>query len=170
MTKLYMLTAVDVRRAGEAGSGRPNVVSKLTIPALKFLTSNHNPGGGVGGVDWRLPRIEPPEPKFEAKGLDTDVFNGLGERDKWVFASTWRDQRSGKTIAARCVIEGAITEWEPDEASPEEFLGCTHTFKEVVHYSFKFDGKELWYWDFFERELRSNGKDYFKDIRRALGS
>lgn len=170
MTKLFMLQAVDVRRAGEAGSGRPNVVAKLTIPPIKFMTANHNPGGGVGSVDWTLPRIEPPEPKFEIKGLDTDIFKGFGIRDRWVFSSAWRDHKAGKTISGRCTIEGSIAEWEPDEASPEEYQGCTHTFKEVTHYAFKLDGKELWYWDFFERELRANGKDHFKEIRRALGS
>lgn len=169
MTKQFMLVAVDVRRAGEAGSGRPNVVSKLTIPAIKFMTANHNPGGGVMSVDWTMPRIEPPEPKFEVKGIDTDIFKGFGQRDRWVFSAAFRDLKAGKLVPARCVIEGAITEWEPDEATPEEYQGCTHTFKEVTHYAFKLDGKELWYVDHDERELRAFGKDHFKDVRKALG-
>lgn len=170
MAKLYMLLAVDVRRAGEAGSGRPNLVSKLTIPAIKFITANHNPGGGVISVDYAMPRIEPPEPKFEVKGIDTNIFKGFGRPDRWVFSAAYREQKSGKVVPARCVIEGVITEWEPDESSPEEFQGCTHTFKEVTHYHFNLDGKELWYVDFDERELRAHGTDHFKAIRRALGS
>jgi phage tail tube protein FII len=169
MSKLYMLVACDVRRGGEAGSARPNLIAKMALPPIKLMTANHNPGGGVGSVDWTLPRIEPVEPKYEAKGVDDDIFRGFGVRDKWVFSSAYRDQQSGKIVPARCIIEGAITEWEPDEASPEEYQGCNHMFKEVTHYEFRFNGKEKWYWDFFERELRIDGKDYMKEIKRALG-
>jgi len=170
MSKLFMLVGVDVRRAGEAGSGRPNIVSKVTFPGIKLLTASHNPGGGVGAVDFVMPRIEAPEVAYEAKGIDTDSFKGFGATDKWVFAGAYRDHRAGKVVAARMVIEGAIAEWAPDEGSPEEYQGCTHTFKEITHYAFKLDGKELWYWDWSERELRAYGQDHFKDIRRALGS
>lgn len=170
MLALYMLGAVDVRRASQAGSGRANLVAKVAIPTIKLLTADHNPGGGVGGVKWVLPRIEPPEPKYEAKGIDTDIFDGFGERDRWVFAGSWRNTKTGKLEPSRAIIEGAVTDWEPDEASPEDYLGCNHSFNEVTHYEFRLGGKELWYWDFFERELRVNGKDYFKEVRRTLGS
>ncbi|PRD42327.1 hypothetical protein C5748_16140 [Phyllobacterium phragmitis] len=170
MQSLYLLTAVDVRRAEQAGSSRALTIAKLTIPAIKFMTANHNPAGGVMGVDFALPRIEPVEPAFEIKGFDTDIFNGFGQRDRWTFAGAVRDKKTNRSLPARAVIEGAITEWEPDEASPEEFVGCTHSFKEVTHYEFHLDGDELWYVDFWERELRSKRVDYFAAERRALGA
>lgn len=169
MSKLFMLVGVDVRRAGVAGSARPNLVDKLTLSPINFITSGHNPGGGVGNVDWVQPRVESPEPKFAVKGVDTDIFDGFGTRDRWVFTTAFRDVKAGKIVPARVVIEGAIASWEPDETSPEEYQGCTHTFKEVTHYAFRMDGKERWYWDFFERELRVDGKDFMKDIKKALG-
>lgn len=172
MQPLYMLTAVDVRRAEESGSSRATIISKLTLPTITFMTSGHNPGGGVMGVDFTLPRIEAVEPAFEAKGFDRDIFRGIGVTDRWVFAGAVREKRpgGGRTIPARAIIEGAITQWEPDEASPEEFMGCTHAFKEVTHYEFHLDGEELWYVDFWERILRRKGEDLFAEERRALGA
>jgi P2 family phage contractile tail tube protein len=170
MQPLYLLTAVDVRRAEQTDTSRAITISKLTIPAIKFVTSSHNPGGGVMGVDFTQPRIEPVEPAMELKGFDKDIFTGFGLVDRWVFAAAVRDKKTGKAQPARAVIEGAITEWEPDEADPSEFVGCTHSFKEVTHYEFHLNGDELWYVDFWERIVRRNGVDLFADERLALGA
>lgn len=170
MQPLYMLAAVDVRRAEQAGTSRATTIAKLTIPSIKFATASHNPGGGVMATDFALPRIEAPEPAMEIKGFDTDVFRGMGQVDRWVFAAAVRDKKTGATLPARAIIEGAIVEWTPDEGSPEDFMGCTHSFKEVTHYEFHLNGEELWYVDFWERVLRSGGVDHFGDVRRALGA
>ena len=170
MQPLYMLTAVDVRRATEAGSSRATIVSKLSIPAIKFATASHTPGGSVMAVDFALPRIEAVEPAFEVKGFDADIFGDLGEVGRWAFAGAVRDKKTGKAMPARAIIEGAIVEWTPDDADPSDFVGCNHALKEVTHYEFWLDGAELWYVDFFERVLRRGGKDLFADERRALGA
>src|SRR5690606_4202011 len=98
MQPLYLLTAVDVRRAEEAGSSRATTISSLTIPAIRFMSANHNPGGGVMSVDWTLPRIEPVEPAMTVKGFDTDIFRGLGVVDRWTFAGSVRDKKTGRAV------------------------------------------------------------------------
>lgn len=172
MQPLYMLTAVDVRRAEEAGSSRATTISKITIPALNFAAATHNPGGSVMSADFVLPRLETVEPKFEAKGIDTDIFRNFGERIRWTFAGAYQNKApgGGKPVAGRCIVEGAITGWEPDDSAPAEFQGCNHTFKEVTHIEFHLDGDELFYVDMFERVLRRNGVDLFADHRTALGA
>lgn len=167
---LYMLAAVDMRRAEEAGSSRAHTIEKLTIPAIKFVTADHSPGGGVMGVDFTQPRIEPLEAAMSVKGIDTDIFRGLGESEKWTFATAYRDKKTGLIIPARGIIEGAIAEWEPDESDPTEFQGCTHAFKEITHFSFTLGGDELFYIDFWERILRKGGVDRFAPIREGLGA
>lgn len=166
---LYLLTAVDVRRAGATGTSRAITISKLALPAIKFMTTGHNPGGGVGEVNFVQPRIEAPEPKFDGKGIDTDAFKALGQRDRWVFAGAYRDKKSGKAIPSRAIIEATISSWEPDESDPSDFQGCSHVFSEVTHYELSLDGEELWYWDCWERVMRSGGVDMFADDRQALG-
>lgn len=169
MQPLYLLTAVDARRAEQAGSSRATTIAKLTIPAIKFLTVSHSAGGGVMGVDYAVPRIEPVEPAFSVKGIDTDIFTGLGSRERWTFAGAYRTDR-GATVPGRCIIEGAIVEWAPDESDPAEFQGCNHVFREVVHYEFSLNGQELWYIDANERVMRRNGVDLFAETRNALGA
>lgn len=170
MQPLYMLTAVDVRRADQAGSSRATTIEKLTIPSVKFVDANHNPGGGVMGVDFTLPRIEPLEPTFMVKGVDTDIFDGMGKRSRWTFAGAYRDKKNNKVVPGRGIIEGAVTQWEPDESDPAEFQGCTHSFKEVTHFEFLIDSEELFYIDFWERVLRVKGVDHFAEDRLALGA
>ncbi|MEW4459431.1 Phage tail tube protein FII [Labrenzia sp. THAF35] len=170
MQKIYMLTAVDVRRAETPGTSRVHTISKLTIPPIKFATAGHNPGGSVMATDFTLPRIEALEPKFMVKGLDTEVFGGLGERDRWVFAGAYTEKYTGVQVPARAVIEGAVTQWESDESDPVDFQGCNHALTEVTHFEFTLDGKELFYIDFWERILRRNGVDLFEGVRGALGA
>lgn len=173
MQPLYILEAVDVRRADQPDSSRALTLAKMGIPSIKRLNAEHNPGGGVGKVNFVFPQIEPIEPKFELKGFDTDIIGSLGfaagTQDKWVFAGAVRDKRSGRSIPARAIIQGVIAEWEPDEFSPGEFVGCNHMLHEVTHYEFHLDNQELWYWDFYEREGRSGGVSWFAAIRQALG-
>lgn len=170
MQTIYMLAAVDVRRAEKEGTSRATSISKLTIPPIKFATASHNPGGGVMATDFNLPRIEALEPKFMVKGLDTEVFGGLGEVDRWVFAGAYKDKKTGLPIPGRAVIEGAISQWEPDESDPADFQGCNHALTEVTHFELTLDGKELFYVDFWERILRRNGVDMFEGVRGALGA
>ena len=170
MQPLYLLTAVDVRRAEVAGDSRATTIVKITLPPITFATASHNPGGGVGSVDFLLPRVETVEPAFEAKGVDPSVFGVLGTRDKWTFAGALKDKKTGLDIPARAIIEGAVQEWTPDDSAPDEFAGCNHALKEVTHYEFLIDGEELWYWDFWERVIRTKGLDHNAGVRRALGA
>jgi len=167
---LIMLTAVDLRRADRNGTSRAITIAKLTVPSVKFASAEHNPGGGVLGVDFTLPRIEALEPKFDARGIDTEIFASMGERHAWTLAGAYRDKKTNRVLPARAVIEGVVAEWEPDESDPAEFQGCSHMFREVTHMDLSIDNDELVYVDFWERELRLKGKDIYADERQALGA
>lgn len=170
---LYLLTAVDVRRLSQTdSSSRAITIATLTMPALTLATAEHNPGGGVGAVNFAMPRIEAPEPAFNAKGIDTDIFTGFGDTDRWIFAGAYKKKGPGgsRDVPARAIIEGAITGWEPDESDPAEFQGSTHSFNEVTHYELVLDGVELFYYDWWERIIRFNGVDKFAGVRTALGA
>ena len=173
MQPLYILEAVDVRRADQAQSSRALTISKMAIPAIKRVKAEHKPGGGVGNVQFTFPMIEAVEPKFELKGFDPDIIGNFGfaagTADKWTFAGAVRDKRSGRAIPARAVIQGIISEWEPTEFSPGEVAGVNHVINEVTHYEFWLDSTELWYWDFWERAGRSGGTSWFSDVVTALG-
>lgn len=163
-----LLTAVDIRRAEKAGTSRPNILKKVVFPPVKFAKVDSNPGGGVMAVQHVLPRIEPLEPAFTTLGLDEDAFTGMGELDRWVLAGSYQHARRG-VLSARCIIEAAISSWEPDESDPAEFQGCNHIFSNVLHLEFHLANKELLYVDFEERILRVDGVDLWAKHRQALG-
>jgi len=167
---LLLLEAVDVRRATQSGTSRANTIATLTIPPLKFVTAEHNPGGGVMAVNYVQRRIEALEPAFSVKGLDRDVFRGMGVKDAWTFAAAYRDKDTGIAIGARGIIEGAVNSWEPDESDPAEFKGCNHMFAEVTHFEFSLGDEEWVYFDAQERVARLMGEDLFADVRQALGA
>jgi P2 family phage contractile tail tube protein len=174
MQPLYILEAVDVRRADQAGSSRALTISKMAIPAIKRVKAEHKPGGGVGNVQFTFPQIEAIEPKFELKGFDPDIIGNLGfasgVADKWVFAGACRDRRTGRSLPARAVIQGIVAEWEPTEWSVGEVSGVNHVIQEVTYYEFTLDGVELWHWDFWGRVGRSGGRSWFGDVVTALGA
>lgn len=172
MSSLYLLTAVDVRRARKAGSTRAIILNKAALPGVELAKASHNPGGGILSVDFSLPRVGTLEPKFDAKGIDTDIFDGFGQSDVWTFAGSYREKKpgGGGLVPARAIIEGAVSMWEPDESDPAEFQGCSHTFTDVTHYEFHLGGVEMFYIDFFERVFRTNGVDIFAADRQALGA
>lgn len=170
MQPIYMLQAVDIRRADADGTTRRTTISKLTIPKIEFANASHNPGGGVMAVDFTLPRIQALEPAFSIKGLDTEVFSQMGTKHRWTLACAYRDKTNGKDIAARGTIEGVVQAWEPDESDPEEFQGCNHIFKEVTFFELSFDEKELFHVDFNNNEIRLNGESLTEGVNSALGA
>lgn len=171
---LYIFEAVDVRRADEPDSSRVLTIEKLTLSPIKRLNTSFKPGGGVGEVKLVMPQIEAPEPKFSLKGIDFDIVEKFGFSpgvfDKFVFAASVRRKGSTTPIPFRAVIQGVISEWEPDEFAVGDLLGCSHVFNEVTHYSMSFGGVEKWYWDYEERVCRSGGVDWFSGTRNALGA
>lgn len=169
MQPLYMLTAVDVRRAEVAGSSRATTIDKLQLPPIKFMKGSRTPGGGVMARDHVIPRLEPFEPKFSVKGFDEDMFDGMGLVERWTFAGSARVKGTNRSVAVRAIIEGAFCEWEPDESDPADFVGCTHMFSDVGHYELTWDGREVWYIDDDERVIRRKGLDLFEADRLALG-
>jgi len=169
MQPLYMLQGVDLRRSNAESGSRATTIAKFTIPAIEFITASHNPGGGVIGVDHVAPRIKPLEPAVMVNGIDVELVGKLGVKEAWVFAAAYRDKTNGQDIAWRGTIEGVLTQWEPDESDPEEFQGCNHVFKEVTHFDISFNGKELWYIDADELEIRRDGQSLTEGYRGALG-
>lgn len=170
LTPLYMLNAVDLRRATKAGSSRKTIISKLVVPSIKFKTASHAPGGSVMDVNFNQPRIDAPEPRFSVKGVDTDAFDGMGEIDEWVMAGAYTDKTNGRVVPSRVLLTGAISSFEPDESDPTEFQGCAYGFTEVTRIEMTLDNKQLFMADLFAGELIINGKDHFAAISNALGA
>lgn len=171
---IFVVEAVDVRRATQQGTDRTLTIQKVVFPEIKQKQMAHAPGGGVGEVNHRLPQLDPISPKFEVKGIDQDVLRQFGfaggVSDKWVFSAAVREKSTSRMIPLRAVIQGVVSAWTPDEHSVGDLHGCNFEMIEVVHYEYHLDGEELFYWDFYTRVYRTNGTDVFEQVRNALGA
>ncbi|WP_319568385.1 phage major tail tube protein [Cohaesibacter marisflavi] len=166
--ELYAFQASDVRNTADPDVSRANIISTVAIPALKRKTVSVSSGGAAGDVNFAMPQIEAPEPKFGTNGPDPAIFAGMASADQWTFAGAFK-KKNGVMVPAKAIIEGVITEWEPDEQTPGELMKCSHVFQEVTHYEFLLEGDELFYFDWYEREIRIAGVSLMGDINSALG-
>lgn len=170
MQPLFVLSAVDLRRATEAGSSRATTIQKLVFPSPKLQTVSHSAGGGVGAVNYTLPRSEAPEPKAQIGGPDKDLFRGFGKPTQWTFSASYIDQDTGEPIGARGVFTGAVSTYEPDETDPESMQNCNFMFANVTEFGFTLGEDELFYINHQTREMRFHGEDLMEPHRRALGA
>jgi phage tail tube protein FII len=169
MNPALILTMMDVRLAERAGSSRPLKVSKITLPPVKFMTVNRNPGGGAMSVDINMPRIEPLAPGFDTYGPDDEIFSVLGLKDRWTFGCSYKKHNTGVVIPARIIIEGVLNEWSMGDLNPSETQTAAHMFSEVTHYEFSLDGVERFYADDEEIEIRQDGISLTAPHKRAAG-
>ena len=163
---LLVFQASDVRSTSEPDISRANIISTVAIPPIKLKTASTS--GGVADVNWTMPQIEAPEPKFGTNGPDGAIFTGMGKTDQWTFAGAFT-KTNGVIVPVKAIIEGIIAEWEPDEQTPGELMKCSHVFQQVTHYELLLSGDEQFYFDWAERALRIGGTDLIGGINKALG-
>lgn len=163
-----ILDQVDVRRAEVADSGRALIIAKMVIPPVRLKNVPRSAGGGVMDVDYVQYRVQAIEPGLTVFGFDSDFLPGI--KDRWTFSASLRVRKTNAFVPVRCEIEGITSDWTPDEMDPAQFNGCNHVIKEVTHFELAIDGKEWWYIDEDEREIRRMGKSLTAASRRALGS
>jgi len=169
MAKPFLiLEDVDARKAEVAGSSRATTLARFVIPPIRFKTTTRTAGGGVLDIDYHQNRLQPIEPAAIVHGFDEDLLPGVKER--WTLAGALRNRKTGKHVPVRCEVEGVWVEWTPDEADPAQFNGCNSLMKEVTHFELTIDGKEWWYVDEDEREIRRMGVSLKSGARAALGA
>lgn len=171
--QIYYPEAIDVRLATQPDTSRRKIISSMAIPAIKQRTIESRPGGSILSRNLSLPMIEPIEPKYATEGFDLAAMRMIGlvagAFDRWVFAGSLRVPRRG-TVPFRAIIEGRVTNWEPDgDTSPGEMQKFNHVLHDVSHYEVTIDGEEMFYVDDEENIARSGGVDWFAPTRRSLG-
>ncbi len=171
---LLLVETVDVRRLDDPEDSRVETITKLVLPAIKFLTAEHLGGGSTGKVKYRLPMIEALEPTFSVKGLDRGSAAGVGlvpgATGGWTMAATVRDTAANKILPLRATIRGTVCEWTPGEHTPGELLDCDHAFHEITYYELVI-GTEKWIeFGVRPRILWMRGEDVFGPYVAALGA
>ncbi|MCR6673223.1 phage major tail tube protein [Devosia ginsengisoli] len=146
-------------------------LAELKLPDLQAIYADHHAGGALVATEFEV-GIQKFEPTFKLNGFDPDLLTqfGLGKKSRETFTAygAIRDQRSGKTIEAKSIIEARLGRVAPDAFQRGEMMGHEYAMNSVMHYELWFDGAEKIAWDFFTSVWRVDGVDQNEDVNRIL--
>lgn len=169
---IYIMTAANLYVGDhDPEKSKHLTLDELALPSLEEIGVDHHPGGAKIGTEFTV-GVQKLEPTFKLNGWDPDAMAqfGLGSRHRNRFTAYGEitEQRTGRAIEAVAVLEGRLGKVEPDAFKRGELQGHEYAIKSVTHYSLIFDGKEIYYWDFFTSKWRVNGADENADTNRIL--
>lgn len=146
-------------------------LAELKLPDLSEIFADHHPGGGLVATEIAV-GVNKLEPTFKLNGFDPDLLAefGLGARIRNTFTGygVIRDQRTGRAIESKAIIEARLGKAAPDAFQRGELQGHEYAMNSVVHYELWFDGAPLIEWDFFTNLWRVKGTDQNADVNRIL--
>ena len=146
-------------------------LAELKLPDLQEMYADHHAGGAMVAVEMPV-GVEKLSPTFKLNGHDPDLLTefGLGTRYRNNFTAygVVRDQRSGRAIESKAIIEARLGRVAPDAFQRGEMQGHEYAMNSVVHYELWFDGSPKIEWDFFTSLWRVNGQDQLAAENRIL--
>jgi P2 family phage contractile tail tube protein len=146
-------------------------LAELKLPDLQEQFVDHNAGGAPVAVEFAV-GIQKLEPTFKLNGYDPDLLAefGLSSRYRNVFSAygVIRDQRTGRAIESKAIMEGRLGRVAPDAFQRGEMQGHEYAINGVVRYELWFDGAPRVEWDFFTNTWRVNGADQLAVENRIL--
>lgn len=146
-------------------------LSELKLPDLQEMYADHHAGGSMVAVEMPV-GIEKLEPTFKLNGHDPDLLVEFGLntrfRNNFTAYGVVRDQRTGRAIESKAIIEARLGRVAPDAFQRGEMQGHEYAMNSVVHYELWFDGAPKIEWDFFTNVWRVNGADQLAAENRIL--
>lgn len=172
MSTIYLMTDANLF----VGDHNPDkskhlTLTELKLPDLQENFADHSPGGGRVATEFAV-GVAKLEPTFNLAGFDPDLLSefGLSTRYRNMFTAygVITDQRTGKEIEAKAIIEARLGRVAPDAFTKGEVQGHEYAMNSVVHYELWFDGREKIAWDFFTNLWRVDGVDQNAVANRIL--
>lgn len=168
----YMLEAVNLF----CGTADPTLskhlsLAELKLPDMQAIYVDHHAGGSLFQTEFEV-GMQKLEPTFKLNGYDPDLLSlfGLGTKHRETFTAygVIRDQRTGKPIEAKSVLEARLGRAAPDAFQRGEMHGHEYAMNSVVHYELWINGSEKFFFDWFTQTWRVDGKDQNADENRIL--
>jgi len=168
----YMMEAVNLFAGDHDPSKSKHLtIAELKLPDLTGIYSDHHAGGSLVATEFEV-GVSKLEPTFKLNGFDPDLLAefGLGARVRNTFTAygVIRDQRTGRAIESKAIIEARLGKVASDAFQRGQLQGHEYAMNSVVHYELWFDGRPLIEWDFFTATWRVNGADENVDVNRIL--
>lgn len=172
MSTVYLMKAVNLFCGDhDPTKSKHLTIAELKLPDLQAIYADHAPGGGMVSVEFEV-GVEKLEPTFKLNGFDPDLMAefGLGAKIRNVFTAygVIQDQRTGREIESKAVIEARLGRVAPDAFTRGEMQGHEYAMNSVVRYDLFFDNSPLIEWDFFTNKWRIKGVDQNAETNRIL--
>lgn len=172
MSTVYLMTAANLFVGDhDPTKSKHLTLAELKLPDLQAIYADHHPGGGLVATEFEV-GVNKLEPTFKLNGVDPDLLTefGLGSRIRNRFTAYGEiiDQRSGRSIESKAIIEARLGRVAPDTFQRGELQGHEYSMNSVVRYELWFDGQSKIEWDFFTNVWRVNGIDQNAETNRIL--
>ncbi len=169
---IYMMEAVNLFCGDhDPEESKHLTISELKLPDLSEIFADHHAGGALVATEFAV-GVNKLEPTFKLNGFDPKMLTefGLNTRYRNTFTAygVVRDQRTGRPIDSKAIIEARLGRVAPDTFQRGEMQGHEYAMNSVIHYELWFDEKEKIYWDFFTNTWRVDGTDQYADENRIL--
>lgn len=172
MSTVYLMKAVNLFCGDHDPSKSKHLtLAELKLPDLEAIYADHHAGGAMVGVEFEV-GVNKLEPTFKLNGFDPDLMAefGLGAKIRNNFTAYGEivDQRTGRSIESKAIIEARLGKVAPDAFQRGEMQGHEYAMNSVVGYELWFDGQPLIEWNFFTNVWRVKGIDQNADTNRIL--
>lgn len=172
MSTVYLMNAVNLFCGDHDPSKSKHLtISELKLPDLQAIYAEHHAGGALVATEFEV-GVQKLEPTFKLNGFDPDLLSqfGLGSRIRNVFTAYGEilDQRTGRSIECKAVIEARLGKVAPDAFKRGEMQGHEYSMNSVVRYELWFDNAAKIEWDFYTSVWRVDGVDQNADTNRIL--
>lgn len=172
MSTVYLMTAANLFVGDhDPTQSKHLTLSELKLPDLQEIFADHHGGGANVAVEFAV-GVQKLEPTFNLAGFDPDLLTqfGLNTRFRNTFTAygVITDQRTGKELEAKAIIEARLGRVAPDAFQKGELHGHEYSMNSVVHYELWFNDAEKLAWDFFTGLWRVDGVDQNATHNRIL--
>jgi P2 family phage contractile tail tube protein len=169
---MYVIEGANLFCGDDPNDTKHLTLASIQLPMLEETFAEHKPGGAQGNIDIHV-GMEKFELPFKLNGFDPQVLQlfmpHAGKiRTNYTLYKSVQDQKSGRSIELKALIEGRLGEAKSEEYQSGELTGTNYAIKGISHYELSFDGNELLYWDFYTSALRVNGVDKNSERNRIL--
>lgn len=172
MSNFYVMEAVNLFCGDHDPSNSKHLLlAELKLPDLSEIYADHHAGGARVAIEVEV-GVNKLEPTFKLNGFDPTLLAefGLGSRYRNIFTAygVIRDQKTGRAIESKAIIEGRLGKVAPDAHSRGNLQGHEYAINGVIHYEVWFDGRPLLKHDWFTNQWEVNGVDENADVNRIL--
>jgi phage tail tube protein FII len=184
MSTIYVLEAVNLicgsltGREAQPGTSTHLQLQELKLPGLEEAYADHNAGGGMVGIEVGL-GISRLEATFNLAGWQPAIAKLLGKRDlasnSFHAYGLIRDKRTGVATRATAVMQGTLGRVNPTAFRRGDLHAHEYSIRSIVHYELIFGDRnaaqnEIFYFDFFENQMRVGGVDMNAELNQYLAT